>query len=57
MKPVYRSLEDITYDEALRILEAGTIEERILLPLRAGETMLDWKSAQTICIKSFDSDD
>lgn len=57
MKPVYRSLEDITYDEALRILEVGTIEERILLPLRAGETMLDWKSAQTICIKSFDSDD
>lgn len=57
MKPVYRSLEDITYDEALRILEAGTIEESILLPLRAGETMLDWKSAQTICIKSFDSDD
>ena len=57
MKPVYKPLEDIAYDEALRILESGTIEERILLPLRAGETMVDWKQAQTICIKSFDSDD
>ena len=57
MKSVYRPLEDITYDEALRILEAGTTEERILLPLIAGETMVDWKQAQTICIRSFDSDD
>ena len=57
MKPVYKPLEDITYDEALRILEAGTLVERILLPLRAGETMVDWKQAQTICIKSFESDD
>lgn len=57
MKPIYRPLEDVTYDEALRILESGTIEERILLPLRAGETMVDWKQAQTICIKSFESED
>ena len=57
MKPIYRPLEDVTYEEALRILESGTLEERILLPLRAGETMIDWKQAQTICIKSFDSDD
>lgn len=57
MKPIYRPLEDVTYEEALRILESGTLEERILLPLRAGETMLDWKQAQTICIKSFESDD
>ena len=28
MKPVYRPLEDITYEEALRILESGTLEER-----------------------------
>ncbi len=33
------------------------VEERILLPLRAGEMMVDWKQAQTICIKSFESDD
>ena len=57
MKPIYRPLEDITYEEALRILESGTLEERILLPLRAGEMMVDWKQAQTICIKSFESDD
>lgn len=57
MKPIYRPLEDVTYEEALRLLESGTLEERILLPLRAGETMIDWKQAQTICIKSFDSDD
>ena len=57
MKPKYRPLEDITYEEALRILESGTLEERILLPLRAGEMMVDWKQAQTICIKSFESDD
>ena len=57
MKPIYRPLEDITYEEAVRILESGTLEERILLPLRAGETMVDWKQAQTICIKSFESDD
>ncbi len=57
MKPIYRPLEDITYEEALRILEFGTLEERILLPLRAGEMMVDWKQAQTICIKSFESDD
>ena len=57
MKPIYRPLEDVTYEEALRILESGTLEERILLPLRAGEMMVDWKQAQTICIKSFESDD
>lgn len=57
MKPIYRPLEDITYEEAVRILESGTLEERILLPLRAGEMMVDWKQAQTICIKSFESDD
>ncbi len=57
MKPIYRPLDDITYEEALRILESGSLEERILLPLRAGETMVDWKQAQTICIKSFESDD
>lgn len=57
MKPIYRPLEDITYEEALRILESGALEERILLPLRAGEMMVDWKQAQTICIKSFESDD
>ena len=57
MKPIYRPLEDITSEEALRILESGTLEERILLPLRAGEMMVDWKQAQTICIKSFESDD
>lgn len=57
MKPIYRPLEDITYEEALRILESGTLEERLLLPLRAGEMMVDWKQAQTICIKSFESDD
>lgn len=27
MKPVYKPLEDITYDEALTMLESGTIEE------------------------------
>jgi len=57
MKPIYRPLEDITYEEALRIHESGSLEERILLPLRAGETMVDWNQAQTICIKSFESDD
>ena len=57
MKPIYRPLEDITYEEAVRILESGMLEERILLPLRAGEMMVDWKQAQTICIKSFESDD
>lgn len=57
MKPIYSPLENITYDEALRILETGTISERILLPLRAGETMVDWKQAQTVCIKSFESED
>ena len=57
MKPIYRALEAVTYDKALRILKSGTIDERILLPHRAGETMLDWKQAQTICIRSFESDD
>lgn len=56
MKPIYRPLEDITYEEAIRILESGTETERILLPLRVGQTMVDWKQAQTICIKSFESD-
>lgn len=54
---IYAPLEAVTYEEAQRILESGTIEERILLPLRAGETMVDWKKAQTICIRSFESED
>ena len=41
MKPIYRPLEDITYEEAIRILESGTETERILLPLRVGQTMVD----------------
>ena len=56
MEMVYSPLETISYDEAKRILESGTETERIQLPLRAGETIDDWKLAQTVCIKSFESD-
>ena len=57
MEPIYRPLEDVTYEEAFRILESGTLEERILLPLRAGERLVDWRQAQTICIRSFNFED
>ncbi len=53
----YRPLEPVGYTEALNILNCGTSEEKLLLPLRAGEYMNSWKDAQEICIRSFESED
>ena len=53
----YRPLEPVGYTEALNILNCGTSEEKLLLPLRAGEYMNSWKDAQGICIRSFESED
>ena len=56
-KPIYRPLEEVSYSEAMEILKSGSLSEKIDLPLRAGEYMIDWKKAQTICIKSFESEE
>lgn len=53
----YRPLEPVDYTGALNIINCGTSEEKLLLPLRAGEYMNSWKDAQGICIRSFESED
>lgn len=47
---IYKPLEEINESEIKRILNEGTVEERILLPLRVGEYATHWKQAQDFCL-------
>ena len=53
MKKIYRQLEALSYSEAIDILNTGDETELLLLPLRVGENLNNWKQAQTICIQLF----
>lgn len=48
---LYRPLDEITYDEALRLLNSDDETELLLLPLRSGEYIPEWHQAQDICIR------
>lgn len=48
---LYKPLDEITYDEALKLLNSEDETELLLLPLRAGEHITEWHQAQDICIR------
>ena len=48
---LYRPLKEITYQDALEELERGDEESLLLLPLRVGEYLDQWKEAQDICLR------
>jgi hypothetical protein len=48
---VYEPLQPITCAGALEILERGDSDELLLLPLRIGEFISDWKTAQNLCLR------
>ena len=52
---IYRPLEEITYQEALLELKSADEKTLLLLPLRAGEYIEQWKEAQDICLRLVDS--
>lgn len=54
---IYKPLEEIDESEIKRILNEGTVEERILLPLRVGEHAIYWKQAQDCCLSLIYDDD
>ncbi|GLC79317.1 hypothetical protein [Lacrimispora brassicae] len=47
----YRSLPEFDIAEINKIIESGTIDELIILPLSVGEYYTDWKVAQDICVQ------
>lgn len=54
---VYRPLENYGMEEAKDILEHGTREQLVTLPLSVGEYCADWKFAQQLCISLLNHDD
>lgn len=46
----YRALPRISDEEMKRIMESGTLEELIVLPLSIGEYYPNWKVAQDLCV-------
>lgn len=57
MSMVYHALPEVCDDDIKRIMESGTIEELIVLPLSIGEYYPNWKHAQDLCIKLSEHDD
>lgn len=49
MKRIYQPLPKIDKKEIEQILQSGSIEELMILPLAVGEYYADWKTAQNIC--------
>lgn len=52
----YCPLEEIDYGKIRAILDNGTYEELVLLPLRVGEYGNDWKKSQSICLGLMDNE-
>ncbi|MGI0494200.1 hypothetical protein ACN4EG_20640 [Alkalinema pantanalense CENA528] len=49
---IYRPLPILhTKEEIETLLNVGTIEELLILPLAVGETFPDWKYAQDLCLR------
>ncbi len=53
----YQALEQVSYDEALLLLKSGDADQCLMLPLRAGEYIGDWKQAEDICLRCCESRD
>lgn len=51
MDKIYKPLPRVSDKEIERIIEEGTIEEIIVLPLSIGEHHPNWKVAQDICVQ------
>ncbi|MHC6202192.1 hypothetical protein ACYULU_03250 [Breznakiellaceae bacterium SP9] len=47
---IYKPLADCDTQQAAEILSKGTYEQRMILPLSVGESEIEWKKAQDICI-------
>ena len=53
----YSSLPGFDIDETNKIIESGTIDELIILPLSIGANCSNWKVAQDLCLKLVDHQD
>ncbi len=51
MDRIYKPLQKLHNEEIQAILESGSIEELVLLPLSVGEHHSSWKEAQDICVE------
>ncbi|MCL2633447.1 MAG: hypothetical protein FWD34_02915 [Oscillospiraceae bacterium] len=51
MDKIYKPLSEFNDEEIKRILQFGTIDELIILPLSVGEYHINWKYAQSICVE------
>lgn len=51
MERIYKPLPELSDEEIIRILQSGTIEEQITLPLAVGQNHSKWKTAQDICVE------
>lgn len=51
MDSAYRPLPDLNIQEIKRIVQFGTIEEQMMMPLAIGEYHSNWKIAQDICVE------
>lgn len=57
MGRTYQPLPQYNNKEINRILQTGTIEEVIILPLSVGQYHMNWKIAQDICAELSEHDD
>lgn len=53
----YQALEQVSYDEALMLLKSGDADQCLMLSLRAGEYIGDWKQAEDTCLRCCESRD
>lgn len=51
MKRIYHPLPEIDDKKIERIIQSGSIDELMILPLSIGEYHVSWKRAQDICVE------
>lgn len=54
MERKYQSLPKYNDEEIKRVLQTGTLEEMIMLPISVGAYHKNWKVAQDICVELSD---
>ncbi|MDR3071987.1 MAG: hypothetical protein LBU41_00665 [Clostridiales Family XIII bacterium] len=47
---IYKPLPECNIQQAMDILKNGTVEQLMILPLSVGESEIEWKVAQDICV-------
>jgi hypothetical protein len=57
MKRIYQPLPEFDEEEVEKILQFGSIEELMILPLSIGEYHMNWKKAQDICVELSNNND